>query len=210
MTATSAPSWRVKGRYFETCSCDYLCPCSTSNLAAKPTKGECTFAFVFNVEDGQFGETKLDGLKAAVIGRAPGEMINGSWSVGVITDERATPEQQQALVGIISGQAGGPMAGLSRLITNFLGVESKPIQFQGEGMQWSVSIPGVLDQAVEGVPSPVKEGEPLYIDNTIHPVNPRLALAKAQRSHVSVFGLKWDDTSGNNNGHFAPFNWSSS
>src|SRR5438046_273316 len=143
MTATGTPSWHAKGRYFETCSCDFLCPCPSSNLAAKPTKGECTFAFVFHIEDGKFGGTTLDGLSVAAIGQTPGEMIEGNWSVGVVTDERASADQQQALVGIISGQAGGPMAALSGLISNFLGVEAKPIRFAGKGMQWSVSIPGV-------------------------------------------------------------------
>jgi hypothetical protein len=45
------------------------------------------------------------------------------------------------------------------------------------------------------------------IDNTLHPANPRLALAKSTGSHVHAFGLDWDDTSGRNNGHFAPFSW---
>jgi hypothetical protein len=43
----------------------------------------------------------------------------------------------------------------------------------------------------------------------LHPANARLALAKATGSHLHAFGLDWDDTSGNNNGHFAPFNWRS-
>lgn len=34
-----------------------------------------------------------------------------------------------------------------------------------------------------------------------------LALAHATDSHVHAFGIDWDNTSGTNNGHFAPFNW---
>jgi len=74
-------------------------------------------------------------------------------------------------------------------------------------MSRSVSIPGLLDQACEGVPSAADSSQPLYIDNTLHPANARLALARATRSHLHAFGLDWDDTSGKNNGHFAPFNW---
>ena len=99
------------------------------------------------------------------------------------------------------------MAALSGLISNFVGVETKPILFEKNGMTCSISIPGVLDQAVEGVPSLSVPGEPIYLDNTLHPANPRLALAKATRSHLHIFGLDWDDTSGENNGHFAPFSW---
>jgi hypothetical protein len=131
----------------------------------------------------------------------------GNISVGLIIDERATQAQRDALTAIGSGQADGPMAALGPLITKVLGVEFKPIQFTKNGMKHSVSIPGALDEAVEGVASASKPGEPIYIENTAHPANAKLALAKATRSHLHAFGLDWDDTSGNNNGHFAPFHW---
>jgi hypothetical protein len=201
-------TWQVTGQYFETCNCDYLCPCTPSNLTGKHTHGNCTFAMVFHVDKGRYGNTMLDQLNFAVLANAPGpSMSDGNISVGLIIDERATAEQLQALVQIGSGQGGGPMAGLGPLVSKMLGVESKPIHFEKKAMSCSVSIPGILDQAVEGVPSAVKEGEPLYVDNTAHPANARLALAKATRSHVHAFGIDWDDTSGLNNGHFAPFTW---
>jgi hypothetical protein len=76
-------------------------------------------------------------------------MIEGNWSVGLIVDERATPEQEQPITAIASGQVGGPMAPLGGLITNFLGVERKPIHYEKDGMRRSVSIPGVMDQGLE-------------------------------------------------------------
>ena len=50
------PAWSATGDYFETCTCDYLCPCLSSNLTAPPTKGDCVFAFAFRVDRGRFGE----------------------------------------------------------------------------------------------------------------------------------------------------------
>jgi len=200
-------TWQVSGDYFETCNCDYVCPCIPDNLTGKPTKGHCDFAFVFHINQGQHGNTKLDGLNFVAIGHSPDVMGLGNMSVGLVIDERATPPQRDALTAIGSGQGGGPMAALGPLITKMLGVEFKPIHFEKKNMSYSVSIPGVLNEAVEGVASASKPGEPLYIDNTAHPANARLALAKAIRSHLHVFGINWDDTSGKNNGHFAPFNW---
>ena len=200
-------SWQLSGDYFETCSCTYLCPCVPSNLTAQPSKGYCNFAFAFHVDRGRYGKVKLDGLNFAVVGHTPGVMGNGNWSVGLIISDKAKPEQQQALTQIASGQGGGPMAALAPLIGKFLGVETRPVQFQKKGLGRSVSIPGVLDQGVEGVASPAKRGEPLYIDNTLHPANARLALARATRSHLHAFGIDWDDATGQNNGHFAPFKW---
>jgi hypothetical protein len=199
-------AWHIRGEYFETCSCDYLCPCITSNLAARPTEGWCVFAFVQHIDQGRYDNVELDGLNFVVIGRTPEEMGKGNWTVGVITDERASTEQQQAIVAIASGQAGGPMAALSGLIGNFAGVESRPIRFDQDGLKRTASIPAMLDQALEGMLG-ANGSDPMYVDNVGHPVNARLALAHSTGSHVHAFGIDWDNTSGKNNGHFAPFNW---
>lgn len=200
-------SWQLSGDYFETCSCDFLCPCLPSNLAARPTQGHCNFAMVFHIDRGRYGDLALDGLHFAVVGYTPTVMSQGNWSVGVILDDRATAEQQQAITAIASGQAGGPMASLAPLLGTFLGTMVKPIHYQHNNLQRSVTIPGLLDQAVEGVSSVSNPSEPLYIDNTLHPANTRLALGRAMHSHLHAFGLDWDETSGQNNGHFAPFHW---
>ena len=98
------------------------------------------------------------------------------------------------------------MAAVGPLVGTFMGAESRPITFQKEGLRRSVSIPGALDEAVEGVTG-ANPDEAMYLDNVPHPVNSRLALAKATRSHLHAFNLNWDDSSGNNNGHFATFRW---
>jgi hypothetical protein len=205
----ASPEWKISGDYFEACSCDSVCPCPTSGLAARPTQGHCDAGLVFHVERGSHGSTKLDGLSFAVLLHTPGPMIAGNWTVGVIVDERATAAQREALAAIGSGQGGGPMAALGPLVGHFAGIEAKPIRIEGSGMRRSVSIPGALDLAIEGIAG-AKQTEPIYFDNVGHPAATRLALAKASRSHLHAFGIDWDDTSGKNNGHFAPFSWSSS
>jgi hypothetical protein len=202
------PQWQINGEYFEACSCDSVCPCPTSGLAARPTKEVCDAGLVFNVQRGQYGSTRLDGLSFAVLLHTPGPMIQGGWTVGLVVDERASKEQRDALTTIASGQSGGPMAALAPMIANFGGVEAKPIRIESSGMRRSVSIAGMLDIAVEGIPG-AKDSEPIYLDNVGHPAASRLALAKASRSHMHAFGINWDDTSGRNNGHFAPFAWKS-
>ena len=200
--------WTISGEYFEACSCDSVCPCPTSGLAARPTKGSCDAGLVFHVQRGQYGSIRLDGLSFAVLLHTPGAMIQGNWTVGLVLDERASKEQREALTTIASGQGGGPMAALGPLIGTFAGAEAKPIKIESSGMRRSVSITGMLDLAVEGIPG-ANQGEPIYLDNVGHPAASRLALAKASRSHMHAFGIDWDETSGRNNGHFAPFAWKS-
>jgi hypothetical protein len=200
--------WQISGDYFEACSCDSVCPCPTSGLAARPTKGSCDAGLVFHVARGQYGSTSLDGLSFAVLLHTPGPMIQGNWTVGLVLDERASAPQREALTAIASGQAGGPMAALAPLIGRFGGAEAGPIRIDRDGMRRSASIPGKLDIAVEGIPG-ASASEPIWLDNVGHPAASRLALAKASRSHMHAFGIDWDETSGRNNGHFAPFAWRS-
>ena len=206
----AAPTWQVSGQYYETCSCDFVCPCVLGQMAVSPTKGSCTFAMAFQVDRGTYGTVSLDGLGFIVLGLTPEAMAKGNWSVGVIADDRATAEQREAIGAIASGGAGGPMSALSGLVGKFLGVESAPIRFDRDGVKWSVKASDLVDMAAEGAKGLNPDAtEPLHLDNTGHPAADRLALAHASRSHVHALGLAWDDATGKNNGQYAPFSWRS-
>src|SRR5688572_10317046 len=112
----AAPSWQVSGQYYETCSCDFVCPCLPGRMAVAPSKGSCTFAMAFQIEHGRYEATVLDGLGFIVLGFTPGAMARGNWVVGLVTDDRATSDQREALVAIASGAGGGPMAAVSGLV----------------------------------------------------------------------------------------------
>jgi hypothetical protein len=173
-----------------------------------PTEGHCTTVLTFHVEQGQIGEVPIEDLSFAVVLRTPGVMADGDWAVGVIIDERATPEQHDALVSVARGDLGGPTDAMAALTSDFLGVESKPIVFSENGMQRAVTIAERVEQVAEGAPSTVKLGEPIYLDNSCHRANPRIALARAVRNQIHAFGLEWSDDSGTNSSAYAPFNWS--
>ena len=202
------PSWQISGQYMETCNCQLLCPCITSNLTARPTDGKCYAAAALRITQGAKDGVTLDGLSFVIVFNAPGPMAQGNMVVGLIVDEAASEEQTAAIVEIASGKAGGPAAALAPLVGSFAGVEKKRIEFTQDGFRFSVKAGDLLDQACEGVASAVKPGDTLYIDNVAHPVNSRLGIAKAIRSRFHVFGIDWEDTSGTRNGHFAPFSWS--
>jgi hypothetical protein len=206
----TTPSWEIRGQYYETCSCDFVCACILGQMAARPTKGTCTFAMAMQVDRGHFGDVPLDGLTFIVLGLTPEEMGKGNWSVGLLVDESASQAQREAIGAITSGSVGGPMAALSGLVGTFLGMEAARIKIDRSGVSWSVNAAPLLEMAATGAMGIDPQAtEPMHIDNTGHPVNSRLALARASRSHVHALGLSWDDDSGRNNGHFAPFAWRS-
>jgi len=204
----ASTSWSVSGQYYETCNCDFVCPCVPGQLAVRPTKGDCQFAMAFQVERGSFGNVRLDGIGFVILGLTPGEMGKGNWSVGLITDARATAEQRDAITAIASGQAGGPMAALSGLIGKFLGVESAPITFNRQGRAWSITAGDLLDMSATGA-SGLNPDKELRLENTGHPAADSFTLARASRSRINALGLSWRDDTGTNNGQYAPFSWKS-
>lgn len=200
--------WNITGQYMETCNCDFICPCIGSNLTAEPTEGDCKAAIAMRIDQGQKDGVSLDGLAFIVVLHSPGAMADGNIKVGLIVDENASDAQADAIAAIATGAEGGPMAALGPLVGEVAGIERRPISFEQDGMTYSVKAGDLIEQSLEGVPSLSKEGEPMYLENTAHPVSHKLALAKATNTSFHAFGVNWDDASGTRNGHFAPFAWS--
>jgi hypothetical protein len=200
--------WTMRGEYMESCNCDYLCPCIYTNPQGPATNDHCTAAMVFRIDEGSCGSTRLDGLKFALVIRSGKVMADGNWVFAGVVDEQANDTQRQALATIVSGEAGGPPSLIRQnLVSDFRGVEFKPIEFNLDGLKRSAAIADILAFEIEGVTPRRRSDEPLYLDNTSHPANPRLALARSKEIHVHGFGLDLDIVGEGNNGHFAPFAW---
>jgi hypothetical protein len=200
-------SWQISGQYMETCNCTFLCPCITSNLTAPPTEGDCKAAVALRIDSGIKDGVALDGLSFIVMLHSPGPMAQGNITVGLVIDEKASPQQVDAISAIASGSAGGPMAALGPLVGRLAGLELRPIRFEVQGLKRSVQAGDLVDQACEGVASAGNPEEAICLDNVAHPVNARLSIARATRSRIHAFGMDWDDATGTRNAHFAPFNW---
>src|SRR5258705_10675835 len=146
----ATPSWQVNGQYYETCNCDFVCPCILGQMAVRPTKGSCTFAMAMQIERGNLANVSLDGLAFILLGLTPEEMGKGNWSVGLVIDERATAEQRDAITAIASGAAGGPMSALAGLIGTFLGVETTVIRIERSGLKFTVRAGTLVEMSGEG------------------------------------------------------------
>lgn len=200
--------WKLRGEFMESCNCDYLCPCIYTNSQGSVTHDHCVSIQAYRVDEGHYGDTRLDGLKFALVIRSGKVMSDGNWIFAGVVDEKANDAQRKALAAIVSGEAGGPPSLIrDNLVSDFRGVEFKPIEFNMAGLGRSTTIADIASFAIEGVASNSEVGSPIYLDNTEHPANPRVALAQATRLHVEGFGLDVDMAGKGNNGHFAPFNW---
>ena len=202
-------NWQITGDYFENCNCDVVCPCLVSSgapLTARPTQGACDVALLFHIDRGRYDQVNLDGLNVALVAHTPGPMAAGNWSVAAYIDERASEPQTAALGAIFTGAEGGPMEAFAPLIATHLGVKKVPIAYSISGHARAAQIPGVLNMAVEPLPTMHPSGE--IWAGIGHPVAPdRLALAVGRPgSTFADYGMRWDNSG--KNGHYAPISWS--
>ena len=170
----------------------------------RPTEGHCDVALAFHIEEGDFNGTPLGDLNFVAANYTPGPMGDGNWTSALYVDERANPQQREALEQILSGQMGGPAERWRSLITNFMGIKYVPIEFRVEGRVHSVVVPEIMDFGVEPIVAR-GQSEAMRLDNTSHGVNRDLHLAKGSKGSYTDHGMHWDNTG--KNGHYASFDW---
>lgn len=199
-------AWQLAGTYFENCNCDMVCPCTTSGLSMPADQERCRLVLVFHVERGEVDGVDVSGKTVVVLADTPALMSEGNWRVGVVMDASASPEQAQKLGAVFSGQMGGPMALLSPLIGEVLGMETAPVEYTDDGRRHSVKVGDLMDIEVEDFVAPGNPGgEVERLTGMFHPANSTLTIAKATRSRVEAFGFSFSHEG--KNGHSAPFSW---
>ncbi|WP_374547247.1 DUF1326 domain-containing protein [Rhodoblastus sp.] len=126
--------YHLEGRLLEVCDCRVLCPCW---IGEDPDNGTCDTIVAYHFDRGQIDGIDVAGATIAIVARLPGNILKGDWRVAIYLDERATAEQEAALLRVYSGQAGGPVADIAKLVGEVVAVERVPIQFdvrEGRGV----------------------------------------------------------------------------
>ena len=196
-------AWNLGGSYFETCSCDVVCPC-TASLSLGATRDFCKVVLVFNVKSGEVEGTDVSGLTVAAVCETPKVMSEGNWRVGVVIDAAASDEQAEKLGAVFSGALGGPMEALGPLISENLGVERLPIEVAEDGLKHSIQIGDSIDFEIEDVvPFGVESGEPARMAGIFHPAGPELTISRATRSQVNAFGIQYEARAGFSTSEFS-------
>jgi hypothetical protein len=194
----------MEGTYFESCSCDAVCPCTWSGLTARATLDRCRALLAYHIADGEIDGLDVSGLTFALFLDTPPLMSEGNWRVGVFLDAAATDEQAGKLGAVLGGQAGGPPAMLSPLISEMLGLERVPIEYTEDGGVHSVRIGDAAELTVEDFVAGGQE-EPVKLTNVFHPSNTTLTVAPASAVRLSTFGIEWGRQG--ESGFSAPFSW---
>ena len=181
--------WTLKGREFVHCNCAYGCPCQFNAL---PTHGNCRAVAAIEIEEGHHGETKLDGLRIAVILAWPGPIHEGSGEVVPIVDERASPEQREALLRIMSGEDTVPGATFFAVFATTYETVHEPIfsridfELDVDGRVAKLVVPGVIDA----------RGEPIRNAVTGEEHRARINLPQGFEYDIAEIGRGWAETEG--------------
>jgi hypothetical protein len=153
-TTTQIPKWYMNSDYVETCNCDYGCPC---NFNGFPTYGSCQSLILFHIRSGSYGGTKLDGLDFITALYWPKAIHEGNGTAQLFITNKASNEQRQALINIVSGQAkgDGPFVLFAGTFKYFLEPQFVDIKVNLNGKKSSFSVPGVMDVQTENFTNPV-------------------------------------------------------
>lgn len=160
-----ADQWQIKSYTFANCNCDANCGCQF-NLPS--THGHCQFVQGGRIVEGHFNTTPLSGLHWAWVLVWPGEVAEGGGTSRIVIDERANPDQRDALVKIISGTACAPgsshFAVYSSMCDKQLDTLYLPIEFDIsiENRTANLSVPGLLEATGEPLIDPFS-GDPFHI-----------------------------------------------
>jgi hypothetical protein len=182
-------NWTIKGRELVHCNCAYGCPCQFN---APPTHGDCHAVAMMQVEEGHHGDTRLDGLRFGMIAAWPGAIHEGGGQVVPIVDERATPEQREALLRIMSGEDTEPGATLFQVFSATFETVHDPVfsvidfEVDVNTRVSSLTVPGWIESRGEPIVNPVS-GEQHQA---------RINLPNGFEYDVCEVGRGWSETQG--------------
>jgi hypothetical protein len=177
-------AYEIEGRLLEVCTCNVLCPCW---VGEDPDYKTCDTTIAWGIEQGVIEGVDVSGLTIAVSAHIPRNILEPkSWKAVVLVDERATDEQQAALLRLYTGQLGGAIADLAGLIGEVAGVERVPITFSVDGGKGRLSI-GTLVEA-EMAPFVGATGNPTTLAETVFSTIPGSPVYAAKASTYSRDG----------------------
>jgi hypothetical protein len=155
-------AYHLEGRLLEVCDCRVLCPCW---IGEDPDNGTCDSALAYHFDAGQIEGVDVTGRTIALISHIPGNVLAGNFRVAVFVDDGASDAQQEALLKVYTGQLGGPVAELAKLVGEVVGVERVPIIFEVNEGRGTMRIGEVSEAELEPYRGP--DGSTTVLSNTI-------------------------------------------
>ncbi len=194
-------AYKLEGSLLEVCDCKVLCPCW---IGEAPDNGTCQTALAYHFDRGTIDSVDVSGLTLATNVFVPGTPLAGNWRAQIFIDERATAEQEAALLSVFTGKQGGPVADLAALVGEVVGVERAPITFDVKEGKGTLRIGNTTEAEMEpyrgpsGKPTTLVDsifstipGSPAYVAkaSTFRMKNPAVGVDVDLRDHNAIQGV---------------------
>jgi hypothetical protein len=190
--------YSLKGTLLEVCTCNILCPCWVGE--DPDGDGTCDSVMAWHIDEGTVNGTGVSGRTVAVATHIPGNVLKGNWKVALFVDDKASEQQNQALLDVWTGKLGGPVADLAGLIGEVVSVEQAPITYELSEGKGTLKIGSVADTEMEPYRGPT--GAVTTLNESIFTTIPGAPawVAKASKyvRKSSQYGLKDIDLQGHN------------
>lgn len=128
-------------------------------------------------------------MNAVMALHSPKQMTDGGFKVALYLDDRATPEQSEALGAVFSGAAGGHLAAIAPLIGEVAGVAPAAITFDRSNGSLRAEVAGVLSMSAEELKGMDGASAPVITNPLLGVVQQPVTQAKA--GDISYHG-HWD------------------
>jgi hypothetical protein len=175
-------AYKLEGSLLEVCDCEILCPCWVGEA---PDNGTCQTALAYHFDRGTIDNVDVSGLTLATNVFVPGTPLAGNWRAQIFIDDRATAQQEAALLSVFTGKQGGPVADLVSLIGEVVGVERAPITFDVKEGKGTLRIGNTTEAEMEPYRGP--SGKPTTLVDSIFSTIPG---SPAYVAKASMFRMK--------------------
>lgn len=144
-------TYRLEGRSQEACMCEGSCPCWAGY---EPYEG-CGTVLSWHIDNGTIEDVDVSGRAVAVVANVACSVSDQGAAGGTLyVDDKATPEQEEALLNAWTGKLGGPVADLAQIFGEMTSAGRAPITF-GDGGKGVLAI----GQEIKADTAPLWEAE---------------------------------------------------
>ena len=130
-------AYHLEGRLLEVCDCRVLCPCW---IGEDPDYTTCDTIVAWHFDKGTVDGVDVSGRTLAMLAHVPGNILQGNWTAAVYLDDEASAAQEKALLDVYTGQQGGPVADLAKLVGTVVSVQKVPITFTVDGGYGTIKV----------------------------------------------------------------------
>ena len=139
-------AYNLEGSLLEVCTCKVICPCW---VGEDPDGGTCDGIVAYHVDRGTVDGVDVSGRSFVLLAHIPGNVLKGNWLAVVYVDDKATSQQEEALLNAFTGKLGGPLADQAQLIGEVVAVERAPIDFRVEKGKGTLKIGDGIEAELE-------------------------------------------------------------